>query len=41
MQASNIPKCIYKHSGRIFLVIKARPGSKREGITGKVKAINQ
>ena len=33
--ASLLPKSIYKNSGKIFLIINARPGSKKEGITGK------
>jgi len=37
MQANLIPKSIYKNAGKVFLVIKARPGSKKEGITGKNK----
>jgi len=33
MQSTNIiPKCIYKNFGRIFLIIKVKPGSKKEGI---------
>ena len=36
MQAASLfPKSIYKNSGKIFLIINARPGSKKEGITGK------
>jgi uncharacterized protein (TIGR00251 family) len=27
-----IPKCIYKSLSRIFLIVRAKPGSKKEGI---------
>jgi uncharacterized protein (TIGR00251 family) len=36
---SNIPKSIFNKSGRIFIIIKAKPGSKKEGITGFYKLI--
>ena len=31
---SNIPKSIYKKVNQIFLVVRAKPGSKKEGING-------
>lgn len=40
MQSGNIviiPKCIYKNISRIYLIVKAKPGSKREGVS----AINE
>jgi hypothetical protein len=35
MQSNLLPKSIYRNSGKFFLIIKAKPGSKKEGITGK------
>src|SRR4051812_23896421 len=33
MQSTIIPKCIYKKISRIFLIVKAKPGSKKQGIS--------
>jgi uncharacterized protein (TIGR00251 family) len=32
MQNTNIPKCICKKLSKIFLTVRAKPGSKKEGI---------
>jgi hypothetical protein len=35
MQSVNLPKSIYKKLDKVYLIVRAKAGSKKEGVSGK------